>query len=163
MSNKRKLHWLYKKKLCMENVDTWNWNVSETKYLKYKQNIEGNSSFRKWKCENFLSSLAYNYYIHFLNVSVLSVYCRLYIASYYKWCKESALIVYYVCRCYLRPENKCFWEKVSEVYQQNDEGITVLDCENVKKFKLARCARSHIHKFFLILVSCQYNVVYIAP
>ena len=38
--------------------------------------------------------------------------------------------------------------------------ITVLDCENVKILKLAR---SHIHRFLLILVSCQYNVVYIAP
>ena len=34
--------------------------ISETKYLKYQQNIEGNSSFRIWKCENFLSSLAYS-------------------------------------------------------------------------------------------------------
>ena len=32
--------------------------VSETKYLKYQQNIEGNSRFRIGKCENFLSSLA---------------------------------------------------------------------------------------------------------
>ena len=30
-----------------------------TKYLKYQQNIEGNSTFRMWKCEHFLSSLAY--------------------------------------------------------------------------------------------------------
>ena len=30
--------------------------VSETKYLKYQQNIEGNISFRK--CENILSLLA---------------------------------------------------------------------------------------------------------
>ena len=41
--------------------------------------------------------------------------------------------------------------------------ITVFDCENVKILKLARSARSHIHRFLLILVSCQYNVVYIAP
>ena len=39
------------------------------------------------------------------------------------------------------------------------KNITVLDCENVKIVK----ARSHIHRFLLILVSCQYNVVYIAP
>ena len=32
--------------------------------------------------------------LHFLHVSVLSVYCRLYIASYHKWYKESALIVF---------------------------------------------------------------------
>ena len=38
--------------------------------------------------------------------------------------------------------------------------ITVLDCENVKKFKFARLARSHIRRFLSILVSCQYNDVY---
>ena len=112
--------------------------VSETKYLKYQQNIEVNSNFRMWKCENFLSSLAplaRIYIVHFLNESVLSVYCRLYIASYHKWYKESALSVYYVCRCYLRPENKCFWEKVSEVYTNKIlKEIAVLDCENVKIF-----------------------------
>ena len=32
--------------------------VSQTKYLKYQQNIEGNSSFRMGKFENFQSSLA---------------------------------------------------------------------------------------------------------
>ena len=50
-------------------------------------------------------------------------------------------------------------------YQQNNEGNNslLLDCENVKRIKLARCARSHIHCFILILVSSQYNVVYIAP
>ena len=37
---------------------------SETKYLKYQQNIEGNSSIRMWKCENFKArSLAYITYI----------------------------------------------------------------------------------------------------
>ena len=34
-----------------------------TKYLKCQQNIERNTSFRMWKCEKFLSSLAY-IYIH---------------------------------------------------------------------------------------------------
>ena len=38
--------------------------------------------------------------------------------------------------------------------------ITVLDCENVKKFKFARI---FVYRFLSILVSCQYNVVYIAP
>ena len=38
--------------------------------------------------------------------------------------------------------------------------ITVLDCENVKKFKFARLARSLIRRFLSILVSCQYNDVY---
>ena len=41
--------------------------------------------------------------------------------------------------------------------------ITVLDCENVNGiFKLTRSARSHAYsyRFLLILVSCQYNVVY---
>ena len=37
--------------------------------------------------------------------------------------------------------------------------ITVLDCENVKKIKFARIIR----RFLSILVSCQYNDVYIAP
>ena len=41
--------------------------------------------------------------------------------------------------------------------------ITVLDCENVKKFKFARLARSHIRRLLSILVSCQHNDVYIAP
>ena len=47
ISNKRKLHLLY-------NIGLY----AETKYQKYQQNIERNSSFRMWKCENFLSSLA---------------------------------------------------------------------------------------------------------
>ena len=73
--------------------------------------------------------------------------------------------MFYVCRCYLRPENKI---KVSErkylKSQQNDKGNNSFRLCN-KKIKLARCARSHIHRFFLILVSCQYNVLYayIAP
>ena len=33
-------------------------NVSETKYLKYQQNIEGNNSFRISKSKIFLSSRA---------------------------------------------------------------------------------------------------------
>ena len=55
-----------------------------TKYLMYQQNIERNSSFRMPKLQNFLSSLAplARIYINFLNVSVLSVYCHLYIAQY---------------------------------------------------------------------------------
>ena len=32
----------------------------ETKYLKYQQDIEGNSSFKISKCKIFLSSLAYS-------------------------------------------------------------------------------------------------------
>ena len=46
----------------------------------YQQNIEGNNSFRMWKCEEFLSSLAplARIYIDFLNVSVLLVCCCLY-------------------------------------------------------------------------------------
>ena len=40
------------------NVYTLNIYDSETKYIKYRQNIEGNDSFRMWKCENFQSSLA---------------------------------------------------------------------------------------------------------
>ena len=40
------------------NVYTLNIYDSETKYIKYRQNIEGNDSFRLRKCEIFLSSLA---------------------------------------------------------------------------------------------------------
>ena len=37
--------------ICMQMYfETWIY-VFETKYLKYQQNIEGNSSFRVWKCE----------------------------------------------------------------------------------------------------------------
>ena len=35
-------------------------NVFERKYLNYQQNDEGNKSFRLWKCQNNLSSLAYS-------------------------------------------------------------------------------------------------------
>ena len=49
--------------------ETWKC-VSEIKYQKYQQNIEGNSSFRMWKWEK-KSKLARIIYI-FLNVSVLS-------------------------------------------------------------------------------------------
>ena len=41
---------------------------------------------------------------------------------------------------------------VSEIkyqkYQQNIEGNSTLECEKAKFSKLARSARSHIHKFF---------------
>ena len=47
------------------------------KFLKYQQNIERNSSFWMWKFKKILSSLAH-IYIDFLNVSVLSAYCRFY-------------------------------------------------------------------------------------
>ena len=36
------------------------YNVSETKYLNYQQNIEGNSCFRISKSKQFLSSLAFS-------------------------------------------------------------------------------------------------------
>ena len=44
--------------VCRCNLRPKNIYLSETKYLKSQQNIEGNSSLRMWKCENFLSSLA---------------------------------------------------------------------------------------------------------
>ena len=47
-----------KETACRCNLRPENIYVSETKYQKYQQNIKGNSSFRMWKCENFLSSLA---------------------------------------------------------------------------------------------------------
>ena len=58
----------------------------------------------------------------------------------------------------LRPENECFWEKVSEVYQQNIEGNNSFRLRKCQKIKFARFARSHIHTFLLILVYCQYVV-----
>ena len=45
-------------KIMQMNVYTLNIYDSEIKYIKYRQNIEGNDSVRMWKCENFLSSLA---------------------------------------------------------------------------------------------------------
>ena len=100
--------------------------VSETKYLKYQQNIEGNSSIRMWKCENL--KLARIYYIHFINVSVLSD-----IASYHKWYKESALIVFMYA--------DVIWDlkiNVSErkylKYQQNDEGNNSFRLWKCQKF-----------------------------
>ena len=45
--------------ICMQMyLETWNIYVSETKYLKHQQNIEGNTSFRISKCKDFISSLA---------------------------------------------------------------------------------------------------------
>ena len=59
----------------------------------YPQNIEGYSSFRIWKCENFkLASLA-RIFKDFLHFSVLSVYIMSIIAPYHKLLKETALIV----------------------------------------------------------------------
>ena len=57
--------------------------------------------------------------------------------------------MYYVCRCYLRPENKYVSETKYLKYQQNIEGNSSLECENVKIF-------SFKNQF---LVFCQYNVV----
>ena len=53
--------------------ETWKC-ASEIKYQKYQQNIEGNSSFRMWKCENFQarSLRARSHNLDFLNVSILS-------------------------------------------------------------------------------------------
>ena len=49
-----------------------------TKYPKYQQNIERNSSFWIWKCQNFLSSLTPLAHIYIDFLKVLSVCCRLY-------------------------------------------------------------------------------------
>ena len=69
--------------------------VSEIKYQKYQQyDIEGNSSFRMWKCEIFR---ARSHIQIFLSVSVLSD-TVVYSAKVIK--KGTALIVY-VCRCIL--------------------------------------------------------------
>ena len=108
ISNDRKLHWLYK------YVWRCNWRpeniyVSETKSLKYQQNIEGNSSFRISKCKHFLSSLAplTRIFIDFLNVSVLSVILS-FIMPYH-------CIGVYTCRSILRPENTYISEALAHI------------------------------------------------
>ena len=72
ISSKRKLHRCY----LTPKIKY----VSETVFEVPTKNNEGNSSFRMGKCQKVLSSLASlaRIYIHFLNVSVLSVYCHLY-------------------------------------------------------------------------------------
>ena len=62
--------------MYVEFIHTW--IFSETKYLKYQRNIE-EIAVLEWKMHKF-SKLARSHiymYIHFLNVSALSVYCRL--------------------------------------------------------------------------------------
>ena len=50
-------NWYNRLKSCC--VTLWRmYYVTETKYLKYQQNIERNSSFRMWKCEKRNSKLA---------------------------------------------------------------------------------------------------------
>ena len=67
-------------------------NVSETKYLKYPQNIEGNGSFRMVKCGNYLSSLAYAYIFSMFVFYWYTVVCIQHHAIGDK--EKTALIVY---------------------------------------------------------------------
>ena len=45
--------------------------------------------------------------IHCLNIIVLSIYRRLYIASYHRDKMKMHWLCIYVCKCYLRPKNLC--------------------------------------------------------
>ena len=56
----------------------------------------------------------------------------------------------------LRPEINVSERKYLKYTNKIMKEITVLEWENVQKIKLARFARSHIHRFLFILVSCQY-------
>ena len=77
--------------VCMCNWRLENIYVSETKYLKYQQNIEGNSSLRIGKCNFFLSSLA-RIFIDFSQwSSVLSVILS-FIVPYH--CNDCIMYVY---------------------------------------------------------------------
>ena len=139
-----------------------------TKYLLYRQNIERNSSFRMWKCQKCLSSLASlaRIYIHFLNVSVLSVYCHLYnsIIIIKDKRKMHWLCYVYVCITYVIWDLKMnvflrqsIWSTnkiLKEIYSR----FGIWKCENF----LTSLARSHIHRFFVMLVFCQYSIVYSA-
>ena len=135
--------------------------VSETKYLKYQQNIEGNSSIRMWKCEKFkLARSARSHILHTFSQCKCFVGILSFIASYHKWYKESALIVFMYADVIWDLKINIY-EREYLQYQQNDEGNNSFRLW--KNFKLARSARSHIHRFLLILMSCHNNVVYIAP
>ena len=81
--------------------------VSETKYLKYRQNIEGNNRFSNQivKMRKFFSKLARSALSHIHRFSSMLVFCR-YTVVY------SAIpqvikgnCIDYVYRCILRPEN----------------------------------------------------------
>ena len=138
-----------------------------TKYLKYQQNIERNSSFRMWKCEKFLSSLVplARIYIDFLNVSVLSVYCRLYVHHTISNKKETVFDCIFLCRCNLRPEYYVSETKyVYLKYQQNIEGKQPFLNVKMQTFsKLARKSRSLAYSHISsMLVFCQYTVIYSA-
>ena len=83
-----------------------------------------------WKCENCLSSLAplALIYVDFLNVSVLSVYCRLYIAHTIN--NKRKLIVYadviWDLNMFLRQN---IWS-TNKILKE----MAVLECENAKIF-----------------------------
>ena len=122
--------------------------------------------FESWKYMCLRRSLAQYKYIYFLSVhfGVLPPppqYKKLatLLASYYKWYITRKVHWLFLC---MQMFNLRLRESICSTNKMMKE-ITALDCENVKKFKFARLARSHIRRFLSILVSCQYNDVYIAP
>ena len=157
-----------------------------TKYLKYQQNIQRNSSFRMQKCEKILSSLApfARIYIDFLNVSVLSVYCclfhilKLLFPSIFCWYLHNIHIyyinnmyihhtisnnqlhwLYVLWRCTLRPEN-VFLRLKYQKYQQNIEGNSSFRMWKWENFP-SSLARSHNLHFLNVSVLSD-TVVYSA-
>ena len=85
-------------------------------------------------------------YIYFLNVSVLLVYCRLYIAPYHKWLKENALIMYMYADVIWNLKMNVFLRQ--SIWSTNKiwKEIAVLECKNFEKFlsSLAPLARIFI-------------------
>ena len=92
-----------------------------------------------WKCQKFLSSLASlaRIYIHFLNVSVLSVYCHLY-NSIIPWRMKGKCVDYVMYTCMYE---YVIWDLKMNVFLRQSiwssnkilKEIAVLEYENVKK------------------------------
>ena len=76
---------------------------SEIKYIKYRQNIEGNDSFRIWKC----SFRSLTHYI--LSMLVFCRYILSFIAPYHK--EEETVLIVYADEC-LYLKYIWFWDKV---------------------------------------------------
>ena len=76
MSNKGKLHWLYIMYADVIIMRLENIYASETKYLKYQQNIE-NISFRMWNAKIFYK-LARSHIHRFFSMLVFCQYTVVY-------------------------------------------------------------------------------------
>ena len=119
-----------------------------TKFLKYQQNIERNSIFLMWKCQNFLSSLAplARIYIDFLNVNVLSAHCRLYYSAIPYVMKGNCIDCIKLCMQIGDLKIYMFKRQKYLKYQQNIEGNGSFRISKCKKFlsSLAPLARIFI-------------------